>query len=86
MSYYKQISGLGQADIVLWVDKDTEKVAKNSELSDVEELLTAEYDYVLIAVKQEAIAEAIKKELIYMGIEEEKILWREPKFILDIYN
>lgn len=84
-SYYKQITGLGQADIVLWVDKDTEKVAKNSALSPVEKLLTAEYDYVLIAVKQKSVAEVIKKDLMEMGIAEEKLLWEEPKFILDIF-
>ena len=36
------------------------------------------YDKVLIAVKEEIIANQIKQELIEFGVEEDKILWEMP--------
>ena len=41
-------------------------------------LKNAEYDNIVIAVKESAVAEKIKEELSVI-ISEEKILWRHPK-------
>ena len=37
-----------------------------------------EYDYVIIAVREEELSNEIKKELQEKGVVEEKILWSKP--------
>lgn len=85
-SYYKQITAFGQAIITLWVDHNRMVVEKNSLVQPVNAILQSEYDYVLIAVKDKNLAENIKRNLQAIGVEKEKIIWKEPQFILDIYN
>ena len=45
----------------------------------VDSLKEVEFDYILIAVKREKMAEEIKKQLFEYGIKEEKIVWDKPK-------
>ena len=43
-----------------------------------EKLLETEYDYVVCAVLKEGQANNMKNQLIGLGIEESRILWKEP--------
>lgn len=72
--YRKWIDILNAYQIVKWVDK------KNGiGVEKVDSLKEVEFDYILIAVKREKMAEEIKKQLFEYGIKEEKIVWDKPK-------
>ena len=65
--------------LALWVDEDWAEYARAGlEVSPVEGLLDAEYDCVVLAVSDQASADGIRRKLIGMGIEDERILWRAP--------
>lgn len=85
-SYYKQITALKQANIVLWVDNNENIVRENTCLSPVKEIRETEYDFILIAIKNQEQALMITQNLEEMGIEKAKIIWREPQFILDVFH
>ncbi|MDE7311142.1 MAG: glycosyltransferase [Eubacterium sp.] len=85
-SYYQQIIALGQADIVLWVDADERVVKKNKRVEPIRSILDKEYDYIIVAVKGKKLAEGISSDLQKMGVNKDKIIWKEPRFILDIYR
>lgn len=75
---YKQLKTFGYS-VVLWVDK-AYKDYQNMEMdvAPPEEIISKEYDIVLIAVSRENVVEKIKNELIKNGIPKEKLLWKKP--------
>lgn len=77
-----QLARPGQ--IVLWVDRQYEKLQKEGLLvQDVEWLKSAELDKILIAVKFRNNAEGIASSLLQMGIQPEKIIWEQPDTLID---
>ena len=69
-SYYRQIKKLKNIKLVLWVDSNKELVKENALLSDVQDIYNVEFDYIIIAVKYQKLAE----------------IWKKPVFILDYYD
>lgn len=66
-------------DVVLWVDKDAISYKKKGfAVNEVQEILNNEFDVVCIAVSDYYMAEQIKNNLIYMGIDDKKIFWSKP--------
>lgn len=64
---------------IAWVDKEYKLYQKQGwAVETVDILKTIEFDVILISVSQENIADCIKKDLIDMGIPEEKIIWKKP--------
>lgn len=80
-NYYLHMARMGK-DPVIWVDKQYEKYQEEYPVRSVENLKHTEYDVLVIAIKKRELAEEIKCELIAEGIEESKILWKEPIRIL----
>lgn len=74
-SYYTLFTKTNCCEIVCWVDKKSD-VEKG--IDSVDKIATAEYDYVLLAVKSKALAEEITESLIEKSICPEKIIWDEP--------
>lgn len=80
--YYSQLVKYQKINIVSWVDKNPS--ACNFDYFDVQPvdvISSLDFDYILIAVLKETIADSIKNDLITMGIPKEKIIWHEPSFI-----
>lgn len=63
------------AEVVEWIDKKFDNQQKLTELRD------DEYDYVLVAVLDEMIAQEIMQELIEKGIPKEKIVWKKVRML-----
>ena len=80
---YKYLKKAGEAtQIVGWVDKDP--IGKEEQclykVKRPETLQNMEYDYVIIAVLKEDMANAIQKELIEKyNLKREKIIWKQPE-------
>ena len=84
-AYYKQLKGSTEYKCVAWVDQKWNEEDRAERR--VEYIEKCEFDYVLIAVTYQDLAEDIKKELHNRyGVPMEKIIWYEPKGILDSYG
>ena len=80
--YYSQLIKYQKINIVSWVDKNS--TAYDFDYFDVQpvEIISGlDFDYILIAVLEEELADSIKNDLISMCIPKEKIIWHEPSFI-----
>ena len=75
-SYYEQLKDNPNYELVLWVDRNFDKMQETGYLvSPVEAILEHEFDYVVIAIEDGGIAEDIKTMLCAMGIAESKVIW-----------
>lgn len=81
-SLYRLLTGKDglHTEVVLWVDRNCAKYQKEGlDVSAVEELDDAEYDQILVAVKEEKVACEIRRELVAREIQDWKILWVQSK-------
>ena len=77
--YFIQAMRRNDISIACWVDRDYEKIGFPLQSPDV--LKETEYDLVLIAVMDEKTAGSIRKDLLGMGIPENKVIWKAPERI-----
>lgn len=84
-AYYSQIMKNHFCEISMWVSKSSGKEYKEGyNLRPVSALLEDSYDYVVIAVEKEKVGNEIKQELIDMGVDANKLLWRKPLELMDL--
>lgn len=80
--YYNLIRRTDYCQLAVWTDKSASLYRKQGlPVSDIEEIMRCTYDYVLIAVYQEKVAEEIRKELEIFGVRPDKIVWQRPRLI-----
>lgn len=78
--YYKQIVHSGYCEIVAWVDRSYNKFPYSRLLTSPVKLRKMEgYDVIVIAAEYEKAANSIKDDLQKLGIDEEKVLWKNPR-------
>lgn len=53
-------------------------------MSPLSSLLSEQFDYVIIAVSRKDMALDIRKELVEMGVKDNKILWLPPIYMTDL--
>lgn len=74
--YHEQFLKINYGTILAWVDKNYDKYQEFG-VKDIACISTIkDFDYIVIAVIYQETAESIKNNLIYMGVEEEKIVWK----------
>lgn len=74
--FYRQNGQYHFCEIVLWVDKNWERLCKGCEQIVSPARITAKaFDYVVIAVRSAGVVQEIMKELASMGIPAEKMIW-----------
>lgn len=77
--YQKKLKESEKIHLCGWVDKNFAVCQeKGLDVQPVESIRGSDYDYILIAVKNELVFYEIKAELMQMGIREEKIIWGKP--------
>ncbi len=74
-AYHDELDRIPYCDVVLWVDKGK----KETGVLPVEALLNADYDFVVIAVKNSLLIQNIRIDLIKMGVPENKIVWNDAE-------
>lgn len=79
--YYKQLSIYENIDIVAWVDRVPDKY--NYEFYDIKNLdsgFSQKYDFVVLAVLRESLAEAIRQEIVEQrNVPADCIIWKVPR-------
>lgn len=78
IDYYRHICRLGVLELILWVDKASQKYQEYYPVVSPKKIDECMYDYIIIAVNRKELADEIRMELTERGITKEKILWRAP--------
>jgi len=77
--YYGALSQGNYTKVVGWVDKyNFGQVWNEGYIKSINEVEKMKYDYILIAVADREIADVIQKELMLLGVENNRILWNKP--------
>ena len=79
--YYSQLVKYQKINIVSWVDKNSS--ACNFDYYDVQpaDIISGlDFDFILIAVLKEDLADSIREDLVQRGIAVDKIVWKKPGF------
>ncbi len=80
-SFSKYLITSEEYQFMKWVDKKYEQYREYGyPVSSIESILGLDYDYILIAIYNENIAEEIKDELVKLGINEKKVIWIKPRY------
>ncbi len=81
-NYVQQIRPFAICDLAAWVDENWRECQRAGEnVSSIDTLMNIAFDYVIIAVSREAEAVSIRQKLYVLGIQKEKILWKEPMIL-----
>lgn len=83
-SYMSQLLTMQKCRVLGWTDKNF-KDGSHIICISRERLKEINYDIILIAVKSMVTADEIKRDLIELGVDEEKILWMKPELNLSMY-
>ena len=75
-TFYGQVKTTGYGNIVAWVSKDYQTCWNKDVVESPQKLLDTTFDVVVIAVKGEAMADSIRRDLLSMGVDEKRILWQ----------
>ncbi len=85
--YFEQNRKYHFCNIILWADRNYEKLCgENADIVAPECIHTAEFDYLVIAVRSAGLAQEIQKMLIEQNVPPEKIVWNgiiAQRIILD---
>lgn len=86
-SYINDFKASKRFEIVAWVDRGYENYRKQGfDVCSVEEITKQEYEYIIIAVKFEDLANRIRDHIVEeYNVSNTKIIWEEPACILDRY-
>lgn len=76
--FINQLLATGYADLVLWCDRAFEDYG--IDVSDPRKIKEVQFDNIIIAIEKEQVATEIMDHLVKMGVSNEKIIWRMPKF------
>lgn len=78
-AYFYQLSSQMPIENIYWTDKNWQSISQtNPEIRSLERMLDFPYNYVVLAVKKESIANEMREYLISLGVKLERILWSEP--------
>lgn len=83
-SYINELKISNYANIAGWADKNYKKIQSYNNIKIINPKLikTKSFDVLLIAMVDEGAANSIKNDLINMGIDKNKIIWKKPIFII----
>ena len=74
-SYYRQVKDDETIKLVGWVDSARREPYEGFDIASPDDLSGWDYDYVIIAVWPEDVAQQIREGLLTVGVAEEKIVW-----------
>lgn len=81
-AFYEQLRENHYCNVAAWIDKNTN--CKRTLYP--EQILGMKYSRIVIAVDGRKMADEIKKELVDMGIDKEKLLWVKPQKIPSVIS
>ena len=80
-NYYRQFIGNG-IKVLAWVDKNYKKYKQMGyPVTEIKKIKSIDYNYIIIAVLKEEVAQNIRQELKSEGINEKKLIWIKPQIL-----
>lgn len=77
--WYEEIQKSDNIELVMVVDRNYQEFKENTvRVQPPKAIETAEYDYILIAINEREIAEAVMASFVEQGVMQDKILWFDP--------
>ena len=78
-SYYMQLCMYKDINVVAWVDTFYSNYDYDyMKVTGIEDAKKKDYDYIVIAIKNERSADEIRHNLLAIGIDDSKIYWEQP--------
>lgn len=77
-NYIRNLEG---SNIVSWVDRNYKDLQNTLDVKNPKEIMNYEYDYIVISILRENAVESAKRDLINLGVPEDKIRWIEHRYI-----
>lgn len=79
--FFEQVTKLRYCNVVALIDRDADEFFSNQyRIEPLSALPQYAFDYIVIAIYEESIAHAVRKELIInYGVPSEKIIWERPE-------
>lgn len=65
--------------VVGWFDKNRNGILHHIRIQKPDEVVNLEFDYIVIAIRDEAIVKEVRDYLINIGVDKTKIYWEYPK-------
>lgn len=75
------IDSVNGSQLIYWADKNFRHLSLSMNVGDPKKIIDYEYDYVIISILTQSAVESAKKDLINLGIPENKILWINHTYI-----
>lgn len=75
------IRSLNKYNLVCWVDQNYETLRETLDVVSPNEIIKKEYDFVIISILRERTVQSAKRDLIELGVPQEKILWIKQEYI-----
>lgn len=83
--YYTQIKSYEHCEIIAWIDRMFDKYSfEYYKVQPVEILERIDFDIIVIAVSNGQMAKKIRNDLIELGVQSDKILWKMPEFTMEV--
>lgn len=78
-AYYQQILNIGDINLAVWVDNSWKNyIREGYPVKPIDALFSADFDKIVIAVKNPEVAKEVVENLVGWGIEESKIIYEQP--------
>ncbi len=77
------ISNIEGSNIVCWVDRNYENLQRTLGVQNPKNIIGCDYDYVVISMLREKAVKSVKRDILNLGVPEEKIRWIKQKYIDD---
>lgn len=81
-AYFNQIKDNPELEVVAWIDQC---VDKEKNIIGIQDIIRYEYDCIVIAILNEELIDNIIQELVAIGVEKEKIIWKKPIRMMNYY-
>ena len=75
------LSSIEGNNMVCWVDRNYKDLQRTLDVQDPQTIIDYEYDYIVISMLRERTVQSAKRDIIKLGVPEEKIRWIEQKYI-----
>ncbi len=85
-SYWRQLKAEGRYRLMGFVDKNADKAVDLEEVYRIDQVRRLKFDFVVVAVKDEAIVEEIRSDLVKNEVNLEKIIWEQPLSIIEYFR
>jgi len=68
-------------NLVYWADRNFKQLSESSNVYDPQKIIDQEYDYIIISILTETAAKSARKDLVALGVPENKILWIDQEYM-----